>query len=400
MATEVLLPQLGLTMNEGIIFEWAKEEGDSVEKGDLLFIVESDKATIDVEAQEDGILGKIVVPEMETVPVGTVVGWLIEEGEEIPDSDNKPKVQISQSDPTITAEQEVDGVEGVSEVPDVSNENSDSYILSSPRARAVARDKGLNLSLITGTGPNGSVIEADILKYSDKEGELSLSGAEGRLSRIQMLGAEKMIQSWSEIPQFTLYAAIKVDSLLDVYKHLKEFSEGAVSLNVLFAKITALAAQKYPYINSSWTGSDKLKIHDHVNIGIAMDTEEGLIVPVLKDCETRSIKTLGMNWVSLSGRIKDKSYSSEDVTDATITLSNLGMFGISKFRAIINPPQAAILAIGEKERRAVESKGGIAFETVITVSLTADHRIIDGAYGAKFLLEIRRMIENPVFMFL
>ncbi len=399
MATEVLLPQLGLTMNEGIIFEWAKEEGDLVEKGDLLFIVESDKATIDVEAQEDGILGKIVVPEMETVPVGTVVGWLVQEGEDIPDS--VPKVMDDNSSLVAADKAEEDVKEKLDRNSNDSSGNKDSYILSSPRARDVARKEGVNLSKISGSGPDGSIVEADILEYLANTKDRSVSiGNEVQLSRIQMLGAEKMLQSWSEIPQFTLYATIKAEPLLEAYRYSKESEETTVSLNVLFAKIIALAAQKYPYINSSWKESDKIKIHDQVNIGIAMDTEEGLIVPVLKGCETRSIKNLGTDWVSLSGRIKDKSYSSEDVTDATITLSNLGMFGISKFRAIINPPQAAILAIGEKERRAVESNGDIAFETVITVSLTADHRIIDGAYGAKFLMEIRKMIENPVSMFL
>ncbi len=399
MATEVLLPQLGLTMNEGIIFEWAKEEGDLVEKGDLLFIVESDKATIDVEAQEDGILGKIVVPEMETVPVGTVVGWLVQEGEDIPDS--VPKVMDDNSSLVAADKPEEDVKEKLDRNSNDSSSNKDSYILSSPRARDVARKEGVNLSKISGSGPDGSIVEADILEYLANTKDRSVAvGNEVQLSRIQMLGAEKMLQSWSEIPQFTLYATIKAEPLLEIYRYSKESEETTVSLNVLFAKIIALAAQKYPYINSSWKESDKIKIHDHVNIGIAMDTEEGLIVPVLKDCETRSIKNLGMDWVSLSGRIKDKSYSSEDVTDATVTLSNLGMFGISKFRAIINPPQAAILAIGEKERRAVESNGDIVFETVITVSLTADHRIIDGAYGAKFLMEIRKMIENPVSMFL
>jgi len=399
MATEVLLPQLGLTMNEGIIFEWAKEEGDLVEKGELLFIVESDKATIDVEAQEDGILGKIVVPEMETVPVGTVVGWLVQEGEEIPDS--VPKFMDNNSSAVVAEKPEEDVKEKMDGNSSDSLGNKDSYILSSPRARDIARKEGVNLSIISGSGPDGSIVEADILAYLTNKKDRSVeAGKEVQLSRIQMLGAEKMLQSWSEIPQFTLYVTIKADPLLEVYKYIKESEETTVSLNVLFAKIIALAVQKYPYINSSWMGGGKVQLHDEVDVGIAMDTEQGLVVPVLQDCAGKGVKALGMDWASLSGRIKDKSFSSEDVKDATITLSNLGMFGISKFRAIINPPQAAILAIGEKERRAVENNGDIVFETVITVSLTADHRIIDGAYGAKFLFEIRKMIENPVSLFL
>ena len=399
MATEVLLPQLGLTMNEGIIFEWAKEEGDLVEKGELLFIVESDKATIDVEAQEDGILGKIVVPEMETVPVGTVVGWLVQEGEEIPDS--VPKFMDNNSSAVVAEKPEEDVKEKMDGNSSDSLGNKDSYILSSPRARDIARKEGVNLSIISGSGPDGSIVEADILAYLTNKKDRSVeAGKEVQLSRIQMLGAEKMLQSWSEIPQFTLYVTIKADPLLEVYKYIKESEETTVSLNVLFAKIIALAVQKYPYVNSSWMGGGKVQLHDEVDVGIAMDTEQGLVVPVLQDCAGKGVKALGMDWASLSGRIKDKSFSSEDVKDATITLSNLGMFGISKFRAIINPPQAAILAIGEKERRAVENNGDIVFETVITVSLTADHRIIDGAYGAKFLFEIRKMIENPVSLFL
>lgn len=396
MATEILLPQLGLTMNEGLILEWAKEEGDSVEKGDLLFNIESDKATVDVEAQEDGILGKIVVPEMETVPVGTVVGWLIQEGEEIPEvavSKKQAKNNVSAEGPE---EKKVE--EKVSE--DRKN-SSDTYILSSPRARDIARKEDVNLSLISGSGPDGSIVEADVLEYlNNRKDSLNMGGKDIQLSRIQIIGAEKMVQSWSEIPQFTLYATIKTEPLLEVYQYIKESGEFPISLNVLFAKIVALAVKEYPLINSSWIGEGKIRLHKQVHTGIAMDTNEGLLVPVLKDCESKGINTLGMDWVSLRGRVKDKLYSSEDVTGATITLSNLGMFGINKFRAIINPPQAAIIAIGEMERRAVESNDGIAFDTVITISLTADHRIIDGAYGARYLAKVRKMIENPVSIFL
>jgi len=396
MATEILLPQLGLTMNEGLILEWAKEEGDSVEKGDLLFNIESDKATIDVEAQEDGILGKIVVPEMETVPVGTVVGWLIQEGEEI------PEVAVSkiQTEDNVSAEgsEEKKVEEKVSE--DRMN-SSDSYILSSPRARDIAIKEGVNLSLISGSGPDGSIVEVDILKYLEEKGnKKDLPGQTIQLSRIQMIGAEKMFQSWNEIPQFTLYSTIKADSILDMYRSIKETQKEAISLNIIFAKIVALAVNEYPLINSSWIGEGKIQLHKQVHTGIAMDTDEGLLVPVLKNCESRGINTLGMDWVSLKGRVKDKLYSSEDITGATITLSNLGMFGINKFRAIINPPQAAIVAIGDMERRAVESNNGIVFDTVITLSLTADHRIIDGAYGARYLAKVRKMIENPVSIFL
>ena len=264
MATEVLLPQLGLTMNEGIIFEWAVEEGDSVEKGDLLFIIESDKATIDVEAQEDGILGKIVVPEMVTVPVGTVVGWLVQEGEEIPDSVD-PKTSAAE----LSAIQPEDKIftkeKTTGKNPDDRTNNSDSYILSSPRARDIARKEGLNLSMISGSGPNGSIVEADILAYLNNKKDKSVEvGGEVQLSRIQMLGADKMIQSWSEIPQFTLYATIKADPVLDVYRQIKESYETSVSLNVLFAKITALVVQEYPLINSSWLGGGKVQLHDKV----------------------------------------------------------------------------------------------------------------------------------------
>ena len=184
---------------------------------DILFVVESDKAAIDVEAQEDGILGKIVVPEMETVPVGTVVGWLVEEGEQIQDG---PK-----------------GRETNKEV-EVSNEslnNPDSYILSSPLARDVADKNGLDLSIIPGSGPNGSIVEDDVLEYlNNKKRKSGIVGKEVQLTRIQMVGAEKMLQSWSEIPQFTLYSTIKAEPLLDIYKYIKETEDTAISINVLF----------------------------------------------------------------------------------------------------------------------------------------------------------------------
>ncbi len=402
MAKEILLPKLGLTMNEGTILEWIKKEGDAVEVGDVLFVVESDKAALDVEAQESGILREIIVPELSTVPVGTVVGVLTAEGEVIPEEVTIQNVNAENKSEKV--EEKVTSKEKEKEKSSPINADSpSSYILASPRARDLAQKYKFDLKEVSGTGPQGSIVEGDVLDFLKKKQDV-LAGMDGEiaLSRIKMAGAEKMTESWNTIPQFTLYATMNVDSLLEAYSYFKNTCTIPISLNVLFAKIIAHAIKKYPLMNSTWLGNGKVRLYKEVNIGIAMNTEEGLIVPVLKSCNEKEVEIISREWVDIVGRIRGKVYSVDDVNGATITLSNLGMFGVNKFRAIINPPQVAILGIGQTERKAIEAEGGegIIFKTIITVSLTADHRIIDGAYGAKFLSELRKMIENPIAMIL
>ena len=278
---------------------------------------------------------------------------------------------------------------------------AETFIPSSPYARTIAKEKAIDLAILKGSGPQGAIVAQDVIaaSASSKAFEtepITQKYEDVKLSRIRQIAAERLTQSWTEIPQFTLSIEANAQGLIDAQSAFKS-KEEKVSITVLLAKLMASALSDYPLLNASWLGNGEIRVYKHFNISIAIDSPDGLVVPTLRDCGNRGIRDLGQELVNLAEKARKRALSPEEMQDGTITLSNLGMFGITRFRAIINPPQCAIISVGAITKRPAEGgHEGISFVPVIEIGLTADHRIVDGAYGARFLKRFRDLIEQPV----
>lgn len=426
MALDIQLPQLGLTMTEGLIMEWKKKEGEAVKRGEILFNVENDKATIDVAAQVDGILAKILVKEMVTVPVGTVVGFIAEPGESaVAPPANKPKPAEASPTPAAPAapaapvkepepvpfdphapqeEEPVapppasppQPVAGASRpAPSAARPQADGFVLASPLARSMAESLGLELSTVRGTGPEGAVLARDLEADSASPRAAAEESDTVALSRIQQIAADRMTESWTTIPQFTLFDEAEATALVALAEGYKKAKE-PVSLTVVMAKLLAVAAERHPRLNAEWAGGGRIRLYPTAHVNIAIDTPDGLVVPVLRDCSSRGFKALGADLKAMAEKAKAKGLAPADYQGGTITLSNLGMFGIARFRAIVNPPQAAILAVGRIAEKVVSGPAGFEARKFIEYSLTADHRVVDGAYAARFMATLKSLVENPM----
>lgn len=423
MALNIQMPQLGLTMKEGLIAEWKKKVGDPVSKGEVIFSVENDKATVDVEAQGSGVLAAINVEEMVTVPVGTVVGVIAAAGEKVEATAAKAPASVTSAPPEAkaTAPEAKPSAQAVApspaKTPSLSQKapQADGFVLASPLARQTAEALGINLAEVRGTGPEGAVVGRDLPKAelgsmpayekpkaperaaSETIQPVSEEGKVVKLSKIQMISAERLSESWRTIPQFTLYDEADAEAILELAAEFKQKGE-PVSLTVILAKLLAHAAAAYPLVNGSWLGDGKVMSYSKVNVNIAMDTPEGLVVPVLRDCGGRGFKVLGAAMKALAEKAKSKSLSPADYEGGTITLSNLGMFGIKRFRAIVNPPQTAIIAVGAISDRLVPGEEELETYRAIEYSITADHRVVDGAYAARFMASFKSLIEDPFLL--
>lgn len=427
MATDVTMPQLGLTMKEGLIMEWKKHEGDAVKRGDLLFSVENDKAVLDVDAQADGVLARILVPEMSSALVGAVIAVIAAPGESVAAAPSqvapapvvKPAVPTPVAPPAPAHSSVPTPAHSAAAVPapgaqapatpSAAARLADGFVLASPLARKTAEQLGVRLSDIRGTGPEGAVIARDLAgAHPGSLPQVARAGAgvpaaaqpagvaydDVQLSRIQRIAAERMADSWANIPQFTLYDEADATLLLDLAERFKKKGE-PVSLTVIIAKLMAHAVARHPLLNASWLGDGSVRAYRSVNINIAVDTKDGLMVPVLRDCAGKGFAALGAEMKALAEKAKAGKLGTQDHEGGTITLSNLGMFGIKRFRAIVNPPQAAILAVGSVSERISSVDDGFEVRKVIEFSVTADHRVVDGAYAARFMASLRSMLENP-----
>lgn len=447
MALEILMPQLGLTMTEGTITEWAKQPGDPVAKGDVLFYVENDKAVIPYEATQSGVLVRILVAPMQTVPVGTVVALMEtadskgatapaseassgtskpEKGAVPPSAPEQPK-KAPQPQPTAAPPPR-------SAAAPPAHSQEAGFILASPYARSLAEQSGVPLSDLKGSGPLGAIVAADVLvaaQQSSRETVVSATAAsaavqrlapeaarpeapasgEGtiiNLSRPRQVAAERLAQSWHDIPQFTLAIEVEAQGLLDALEAFR--GDGPkVSMTALIAKLTAQALMAFPMLNSTWLGDGKVLVHPHADLAIAVDTPDGLMVPVLRACEQKRLTDLAAELASLAEGARNRTLSPDAMQGGTFTISNLGMFGITRFRAIVNPPQCGILAVGTIVRKPVEQSAGepagewhaipsqgIRFAPYIELSISADHRIVDGAYAARFLQHLANLLRAPV----
>ena len=405
MATEIVMPKLGLTMESGAISAWLVEEGEEVQKGQALLEIATDKVTMEVEAQADGILRKILVPVGEEVPVSTTIGVIAAADEDI-SSYGAAAPAAAPSDPAPTATPAASPTPApvaAPPTPDPSpSADSDGRRphKTSPKARKIAADHGLDLSGVNGSGPGGRIVSADVLALVEQAriapAPAPTPVAEGliELSRAEQVAAERLTASYQHIPH--IHLSMDVSAVwLQQFRTGYELEGKKISFNDLIVKATARTLSEFPRVNSLEEGGH-FRYAAQINVGVAVAAEQGLVVPVIRDAAEKTIEEIALEGTRLIDAARRGQLSPDDMLGGTFTISNLGMFGVSRFTAIINPPQVAILAVGAIENRVVASGAdAFAVRPQLTLTLAADHRVVDGALGARFLARLKEVLETP-----
>ncbi len=405
MATEVIMPKLGLTMQDGKIIKWLKKEGDTVKLGDLLYELETEKITYQVEANAAGILGKITVPEGETVPVGTVVGYIIQPGETLDESilAKAPAVEAAPSE-EVSKQPEW-------ELPEQPGEEA--KVKASPLARRVAREKGIDISRVVGTGPSGRIIREDVEQAAEKGTGAAAVGGDALESReaedklVPLTGmratiARRMSQAFHDIPHF--WQTVEADTTelskarAQLISKIEEETRERLSLSDLMVKAVARALRENPHINANFT-KEGILLRAHVNVGLAVAVERGLIVPVIRNADRRDLADFVRCRAELVNKARNGKLLPDDISGGTFTFTNLGMFGIDSGDSIINPPEVAILFVGRIIEKPVVMNGEIVPRPMISMTLGIDHRALDGVMGARFLTRVKDLIESPFVYF-
>lgn len=415
MTINITMPALSPTMTEGTLATWLKAEGDTIEAGDVIAEIETDKATMEVEAVDEGVLGKIIVDAgTEGVPVNSVIAVLLEDGESADDidlsNDNAPAQTAPKAEKTAEAPKQVASQQ--TSPAKVEASSTGDRVFVSPLARRIAESKGINLSQVKGTGPRGRIVKADVENFAPSAAASAPSKAaapaayagenpvtELKNNNIKKITAKRLLESKTTIPHFYLSVDCVLDHLLDARKDINDKANGAykLSVNDFIIKAAAMALKAYPAANVAWT-DDAVLQYEHADISVAVSTPNGLITPIVKAAELKGLRTISDEVKDLATRARDNKLKPEEFQGGTFTVSNLGMFGVKEFSAIINPPQSCILAIGAGEERVVVEKGQMVIRNVMTVTLSVDHRSVDGSVGAEYLQYFKRFIENPVEM--
>ncbi|MDJ0992600.1 MAG: pyruvate dehydrogenase complex dihydrolipoamide acetyltransferase [Dinoroseobacter sp.] len=430
MATEILMPALSPTMEDGTLAKWLVKEGDSVSSGDLLAEIETDKATMEFEAVDEGIIGKILIPEgTEGVRVNDAIAILLEDGEDLSDAPAAAQTTSAQAQSETTAEAPAAAPAPASApaapAPVAAN---GSRIFASPLARRIAADKGLDLSQIKGTGPRGRIVKADVenataqpsvapstaaapstapLAAPPSSSSGVLAAYQGReytempLDGMRKTIAARLTEAKQTIPHFYLRRSVELDALMAFRAQLnRQLADGGVKLSVndFIIKACARALQLVPDANAIWAG-DRIVKMARSDVAVAVAVEGGLFTPVLQDADRKSISALSAEMKDLAGRARDKKLAPHEYQGGSFAISNLGMFGIENFDAVINPPHGAILAVGAGVKKPIiGSDGEVKAATVMSMTLSVDHRVIDGALGAQLLDAIVTGLESPVLM--
>jgi pyruvate dehydrogenase E2 component (dihydrolipoamide acetyltransferase) len=413
MATEIKLPRLGQGMESGTIVKWLKSEGEQVEKGEALYELDTDKVTQEVEADASGVLLKIAVQEGE-VEVGKTIAVIGEEGEHISDesgdsSDGKAAQDVDEepreegsSAPAREAERERgrEASDDASEQPTEIKEPSraDGRVKASPLARRIARERGLELADIRGTGPEGRIVAEDVERAAAAPapavrvtpGEVEVQP----LSSTRKTIARRLTEAWTA-PVFHLYVSADMRQANELLAGLRELdTDPRPTMTDILARVCAAALMRNRQVNSHLVG-DEIHVFPTANIGLAVAAPSGLVVPVIQSCERRSIAEIAAARADLVERARSGKLRREDLEGGTFTISNLGMYGVERFTAVLNPPQAAIVAVGATVDRPVVEDGEVVVRPRIDLMLTCDHRTIDGATGAEFLADLKRLLEQP-----
>jgi len=393
VATDVILPSLGFDMTEWKLATWLKKEGEEVEKDQAIAEIETEKATVEVVANVSGVLAKIIVKAGQTVPVGTIIGVIAESGESLVDIPEASTTAHS-SAPT-PADKEKEGKTAAS---------SAARIKSTPVARKMADEAGIDLSRIKGSGPEGRVTERDVQaaieSIPSRTKAITGSGtpvaASVPMNRMRQAIARRMSESKATIPHFYVTVEINMDEAMNMREQLNNLASDAekISVNDLIVAAVARTLPRFPQLNASYRDGS-LEMHSEINIGIAVSLEDGLISVVLRNADRKTLKTISAESKAMAGRAHTNKLRSEDLGSATFTISNLGMFDVDEFLAIINPPEAAILAVGSVARRPVAIGDEVRIASLMKATLSVDHRIADGAQAARFLQEMKTMLEAP-----
>jgi pyruvate dehydrogenase E2 component (dihydrolipoyllysine-residue acetyltransferase) len=424
MPINILMPALSPTMEEGNLAKWLKAEGDTVASGDIIAEIETDKATMEVEAVDEGTLGKIMVAEgTEGVKVNAVIAVLLEEGEDASAIGSAPAAAAAPAPAPAETPAPETAAAPAAPAPAAPVAASGERVFASPLARRIAADKGLDLSQVKGSGPHGRIVKADVegavaatpatakapvaapppggpstemvqKMYADREHE------EIPLDGMRRIIAERLTEAKSTIPHFYLRRSIELDALLALRSKMNARAEKRgikLSVNDYIIKASALALQEVPGCNAVWAG-DRVLQFKASDVAVAVAIEGGLFTPVLRDADTKSLSVLSAEMKDLAARARTRKLAPHEYQGGSFAISNLGMMGIENFDAVINPPHASILAIGAGVQAPVVKDGALAIATVMSVTLSVDHRVIDGALGAQFLAAFKGYMEDPLSM--
>ncbi len=441
MATNILMPALSPTMTEGTLSRWLKKEGEAVRAGDVIAEIETDKATMEVEAVDEGVLGKILVADgTQGVKVNEPIAILVDEGEAVPAGApaakaapapvaasapvskaepakaEVPKQEVKQPAPAPAAQPAASAGNG--------HDAGDDRIFVSPLARRMAKQSGVDLAALKGSGPNGRIVKADIelaLQKAPAAAAPSVAAspsiarapapaitAPHKLvphSSIRKVIARRLTEAKSTIPHFYVSMDVEIDAMIKLLNGLnaKSPKEGAgvylITINDLVIKASAATLRRVPMVNAAWT-DDAMVLFDDVDISVAVAIPDGLITPIVRRADQKGLATISREMKDLAGRARAGKLKPEEFQGGGFSISNMGMFGVTEFSAIINPPQAAILAVAAGQKRAVVKNDSLAIATVMTCTLSVDHRVVDGALGATWLREFKRIVEDPLSLLL
>ncbi len=429
MATNILMPALSPTMTEGTLARWLKHEGDTVRAGDVIAEIETDKATMEVEAVDEGVLGRILVADgTQGVKVNDPIAILVEPGEKVPGGATPAPAPAPKAATPAPAPPAAPAP--VAAPAAVANGHDASRVFASPLARRMARQAGLDLGAVKGSGPNGRIVRADVeaalAKPAAPAAAMAPKAAAPAPAPVSAAGlpphklvphttmrrviARRLSEAKATIPHFYVSMDVELDALLALRAKLnaKSPAEGPgafkLSVNDLIIKASAVALRQVPGVNASWT-DDGIALYDDVDISVAVSIPEGLITPIVRRADGKGLAAISNEMKDLAARAKSGKLKPEEFQGGGFSISNMGMYGVTTFSAIINPPQSAILAVSAGEKRAVvrsDKTGGdqIAIATVMTCTLSVDHRVIDGALGAKWLAAFKRVVEDPMSLML
>jgi pyruvate dehydrogenase E2 component (dihydrolipoamide acetyltransferase) len=399
MISKVLLAKLSPTMEEGTVVKWLKKEGEVVKLGDVLAEIETDKANMEMEAMAPGILRKILVAEGGKAAVGSLIGVIAGAEEDIgptlADATASTPAAPVVAPPSLT-------VPAAPIAAEASLARS-ARAKASPLARRLAVEHGLRIESVKGSGPGGRVIkrdiEATVQRGAPRPTSLPIAGEARPLSSMRRVIASRLVESFFSAPHFYVTMDVSMDAAVDLREQLQRAQELKVSFNDLVVRACAMALVAHPGVNASWA-NDVIAVHGDIHVGVAVSIPDGLITPVIRNAASKSLVEISGEVKELAGRARDRKLKPEEYTGSTFTVSNLGMYGVSDFTAIINPPESAILSVGAVRRVPVADGERIRVGSVMKVTLGADHRVIDGALAAEFLARVRRLLENPASLLL
>jgi pyruvate dehydrogenase E2 component (dihydrolipoamide acetyltransferase) len=428
MATNILMPALSPTMTEGTLSRWLKKEGENVRAGDVIAEIETDKATMEVEAVDEGVLGKILVTDgTEGVKVNEPIAILVDQGEAVPASAPAAKPAPTPAPPSAPAPEPVAKAESPRPAPPSGNghDTGGERIFVSPLARRMAKQAGLELTALKGSGPNGRIVKADIEAALQKgtppapqpaavpaaapvarpSAPIAAPHALVPHSSIRKVIARRLTEAKSTIPHFYVSMDVEIDALIKLMNDLnaKSPKEGPdaylITINDLVIKASAVTLRRVPTVNAAWT-DEGMALFDDVDISIAVAIPDGLITPIVRRADQKGLATISREMKDLAGRARAGKLKPEEFQGGGFSISNMGMFGVTEFAAIINPPQSAILAVAAGQKRPVVKNDSLAIATVMTCTLSVDHRVVDGALGARWLREFKRIVEDPLSLLL